>query len=138
MKLLYPHRISLDARPRAEKKYSFTFSWRATEDLSQRNITDALEVVIEHFRAKYGVEQLEIQGLAPLRTSLTIFFVLKEGSQLTLAQIWEETRAFALGVYLDLTLWEAAIWKTRFPWWVLLVITGEVGAIWGVARRKAG
>lgn len=136
MKLLYPHRISLSSKPRAEKKYSFTFSWRATEDLSQRNITDALEVVIEHFRAKYGLQQLEIHGLAPLRTSLTIAFVLKEDSDLMLGQIWQETKVFALGVYLDLTLWEAAIWKPQFPWWVLLVITGEVGAIWGVARRK--
>lgn len=137
MKLLYPHRISLSSKPRAGNKYSFTFSWRATEDLSQRNITDALEVVIEHFRAKYGVKTLEISGLVPLRTSLSIAFVLKEDSQLTLAQIWEETRTFALERYLDLTLWEAEIWKARFPWWVLLVITGEVGAIWGVARKKA-
>lgn len=136
MKLLYPHRISLDAKPMAEKKYSFTFSWRATEDLSQRNITDALEVVIEHFRAKYEVKQLEIQGLTPLRTSLTIFFVLKEDSELSLAQMWEETRTFAHGAYLDLTLWQAEIWKARFPWWVLLIITGEVGAIWGVASKK--
>jgi len=136
MKLLYPHKISLDAKPRAGKKYSFFFSWRTTEDLSPSLVAMALDVVIDHFRAKYRLQQLEIHGLTPLLTSLTIAFVLKEDSDLMLGQIWEETRTFALERYLDLTLKEAMIWKARFPWWVLLVIAGEVGVIGMVAGKK--
>lgn len=138
IKILYAKTISLDTVPKAGKQYGLRFTWRATEDLSWRNVQDAFAVIEAHFEAKYLSEVIRIIGAAPeVELQPEIQFVPRVSTRFTLKEIWDETRAFALDHYLDFTFKEAVAYRPRFPWWLLGIAAVEAGGIVYVVKKKA-
>lgn len=135
---VYPHKISLDTIPKRDKYYGFWFGWKATEDLTERNISDALDVLSAYFKEKYPTSWVEMWGHRPLRKEIRLNFVAARYQDfgLSLREVWDEMRAFALEHYLDLTLDRAVIYKPRFPWWLLGIAAVEAGGIVYVAKKK--
>ena len=137
VEVLYAKTISLDTVPKVGKQYGLRYTWRATEPLTERNVRDAFEVIEAHFEARYPARVLRIIGVEPeVELQPELQFLALEPTDLTLKEIWDETRAFALEHYLDLTFKEAVIYRPRFPWWLLVIAAAEAGGIVYVARKK--
>lgn len=137
IKYLYPKVISIDTIPKMGKQYGLRFTWKATEPLTNRNVADFFAIIPPLFMEKYSLNVVRIMGAYP-ETELNpeIQFVPLRETDLTLRQIWDETKSWALKHYMDFTFREAVIYKTRFPWWLLAIVAGEVGGIVYVAKKK--
>lgn len=140
IKYLYPKPISVHTVPKAGKQYGLRFTWRATEDLTERNISDAFEVVAAYFEADYPVRVLRIISApeAGLQPEIQ-FVVLREiglAQTVTLNDLWNRIEQVAIDHYLELTFKEAVIYRPRFPWWLLAIAAAEAGGIVYVAKKK--
>ena len=140
IKYLYAKPISVHAVPRAGKQYGLRFTWRATEDLTERNVRDAFEVVAAHFQADYPVRVLRIISApaAGLQPEIQ-FLMLREAGlaqTVTLNDMWNRIEQVAIDHYLELTFKEAVIYRPRFPWWFLAIAAVEAGGIVYVVKKK--
>jgi len=138
MKLLYPKRVSFFTKPEVGKQYSFRFTWEATEAISEGLIQDAFAIIEAHFKEKYPVRITWVMGKVPEgELGAEIAFVVLEPIDVSLGEMWNETRAFALEYYLDFGLKEITVWLPRFPWWILLLVaTIGTGTAYAIAKRK--
>jgi len=137
IKYLYPKVISVDTVPKMGKQYGLRFTWRATEPLTERNVTDFFAIIPPRFLERYAFNVVRIMGAYPgAELTPEIQFVPRWDTALTLRQIWEETKSWALGKYMDFTFEEAIIYKTRFPWWLVAIAAVEAGGIVYVAKKK--
>lgn len=137
IKYLYPKIISIDTIPKEGKQYGLRFTWKATEPLTDRNVADFFAIIPPRFLERYAFNVVRILGAYP-ETQFTpeIVFVPRWDTDLTLRQIWEETKSWALEKYMDFTFLEAVVYKPRFPWWLLGIAAVEAGGIVYVAKKK--
>jgi len=137
IKYLYAKVIPVSTIPKAGEQYAFRFTWRATEDLTWRNVADAFAIIEAHLEAKYLARVVRILGAYPEEElGPEITFILLVPTKLTLREIWDETKAFALDHYLDFTFEEAVIYRPKFPWWLLAIAAVEAGGIVYVVKKK--
>ena len=127
---LYRTPIDPDTIIEAGKLYSHSYSVLAPE-LSEETLKLALDVVMAHFMENYPLKQLyivtwgrtpegEIRGIEPC-------FEFSSAPNLTHREFSNEIIAFAKERYVDLEMYDTALFKAKFPWWALgiaLVIGG--------------
>lgn len=123
---LYPEPVSLDTKPLKGKLYAFRFTWKATEDITMRNVREGFDALFAWFENVYGVRisfTLGIEG----ELGTEVAFKAERDLDDTLGDLWNFLDTGASDYYLDLTFNEAVLYKPRTPWWVWLVLAGIGG-----------
>ncbi len=124
---LYPEPVSLDTKPLKGKLYAFRFNWRATEDITIRNVRDGFDALTAWFENVYLVKVPIIIGIEPGEFATEVMFKPEGDLDNTMGDLWNFLKVGASNYYLDLTFNEAILYKPRTPWWVWLVLAGIGG-----------
>ena len=138
---LYRTPIDPDTTIEADKLYSHSYSVLAPE-LSEETLKLALDVVIAHFIENYPLKQFYIitWGRTPEGAirGIEVSFEFSSAPNLTHREFSNEIIAFAKERYVDLEMYQTALFKARFPWWALLIALGIGGVAIGSAVKKGG
>ena len=123
---LYPITVSLDTKPLKGKQYAFRFNWKATEDITIRNVRDGFDALLAWFENVYDVRVVFTLGIEG-ELGTEVAFKAERDLDNTLGDLWNFLDVGASDYYLDLTFNEAILYKPRIPWWVWLALAGIGG-----------
>lgn len=124
--------ISLEIVPQVNKQYYIGFVWVPVIPFTEINKIDP---VFSHFAETYNASVTSMRG----EYIAAIIFELKSVTDLTLMQMWEETKTFALFQNLDLyfgAAWVEPLQKEKFPWGPLGLIGLTAVGITALALPK--
>ena len=134
---LYLEPVSLTTKPLKGKLYAFRFSWKATEDITIRNVRDGFDALFAWFENVYGVKVVSHIGIEPGEFATEVTFKPERDLDDTLGDLWNFLKVGASDYYLDLTFDAAILYKPRIPWWVWLLLTGiGGGTIYALKKEK--
>jgi len=142
---IYPHKVSLNTIPLANKEYSIDFIVTNPENFSDKILSQALGACYYDIRTKvlqnahmlwaYWPQEIEEQAVKPWY--LRVRFSFSYNYKSSLGQIAQKIIDLAPGHSIGLISPQAYIWLPRSWWWLWLLFgAGSIGAIIALIRRK--
>lgn len=136
-KYLYPKEISFSTKPLKGKMYAFRFTWKTTEPIGKESIENGFDALLAWWQNTYDVSiihtMLGIEG----QIGVEIAFEPKRDLNATMENLWDFLNRHAGEYYLNLTLPQAILYETRWPWWVwALLAGGGIGTTIAIVKKR--